>query len=292
MVRWNTMDRKVKLALAAAHMIKPGMGATLAGFILSSLLKIIGPRKSVARKNIELVYPGIPNSERDKLVAESYDNMVWTGLELLALHGSPQKVLDWFEAVEGKEHFDSALEKGRGVIGVSAHIGNWELGAAWIGQHANSAAIARAADSPFQRELIEELRSAENTLIIDKREPMTRAISHLRKNGFLAILSDQHGGGNGLMVPFMGQVTSTVAGAAVFAYFTHAPILPVSIVRIAPFRLKIVFEAPIEWEKGTDRDSTIEDITVKVNLALEKMIKRTPGQWLWQHKRFKDVICG
>ena len=62
--------------------------------------------------------------------------------------------------------------------------------------------------------------------------------------------------------------------------------------RIAPFRLKIVFEAPIEWEKGTDRDSTIEDITVKVNLALEKMIKRTPGQWLWQHKRFKDVICG
>ena len=129
-------------------------------------------------------------------------------------------------------------------------------------------------------------------MIIDKREPMTRAISHLRKNGFLAILSDQHGGGNGLMVPFMGQVTSTVAGAAVFAYFTHAPILPVSIVRIAPFRLKIVFEAPIEWEKGTDRDSTIEDITVKVNLALEKMIKRTPGQWLWQHKRFKDVICG
>ena len=85
MVRWNTMDRKVKLALAAAHMIKPGMGATLAGFILSSLLKIIGPRKSVARKNIELVYPGIPNSERDKLVAESYDNMVWTFLRFTAL---------------------------------------------------------------------------------------------------------------------------------------------------------------------------------------------------------------
>ncbi len=57
-------------------------------------------------------------------------------------------------------------------------------------------------------------------------------------------------------------------------------------------RFKLVINPPIKWEKGKDREATLRSLTAKVNLELEKIIRRAPEQYLWQHKRFKELFSG
>lgn len=276
--------------LKVTDLIKPGNTALFLARFFCWVLKTVGPRKEVAKKNIELVFPGISDDKRDEILAKSYENMVWTGIEFLALHGNPSAAGSWFVENKGVEHIDKALLEKRGVILLTAHIGNWEL-AAWAiaSRYGGVAAIARSSDSMFQRELIAELRDASGIKIIDKKEPMTRALGIIKKNGILGLLSDQHGGSEGIDVPFFGVETKTVTGIAVFAYLTGAAILPVNVTRVAPFKLKLEIEEPLKWEKKASRDDTIYDITKKTNEVLERMVRRYPEQWLWQHRRFREL---
>lgn len=283
------MDYRTELFLKFARFIKPGWRANITAGIMLPLVRLAGPRRRVAEGNIALVFPEKSPAERRKILLESYENMVWTCIETLAWQKDPSLVDEWTVEVEGRQYIDAALEKGKGAIIVSAHIGNWEHTAAWIGRNCRGVGIARHPDSRLQKEIIQALRTRTGLKILGKEEPMTRAIAVLRRNDTLGLLSDQHGGREGIKVPFFGQETSTVQGAAVFAYVTGSPIIPIQSCRLRPFRFKIMAEPPIKWEKGKDRDSTIRDITALVNEELEKMIRRAPGQWLWQHRRFREI---
>lgn len=270
--------------------IQPGWSANAAAATFLAILKTIKPRADVARQNIAIAFPGKSQQEREKILSESYENMIWTGLEFFAWQKNPACIKNWIVEVEGEHHLDAAREAGKGTIIMTPHLGNWELEAAWLAQyHGPITAIVRHSDSPFQKELIESLRRISGLKTMDKREPMTRAVGILKRNESLGILPDQHGGSEGIMVPFFGVETSTVAGPAVFAVLTKAPIISVQIIRLAPFRFKIIIDAPLEWTKGPDRDTTIRDLTITVNKQVEKMIKRAPGQWLWQHRRFREI---
>jgi KDO2-lipid IV(A) lauroyltransferase len=284
------MDWKVKLFLSFAKMIRPGWRANALFYFLFIPLRLIAPRKMVAQKNIELVFPDKTAEEKTKMLDESYRSMIWTGIEMLSWQKDPSLVDKWIVEIEGKEYMDEAFAGGKGVIVVSGHCGNWEHAAAWLGKNCKGVGVVRHSDDPFQKELIDTLRLTGGLRTLGKEEPMTRVISILKKNELIGLASDQHGGGDGIKVPFFGQMTSTFQGAAVFAWLTGAPILPYQSIRIEPFRFKLKIGPPIKWEKGNDREATLKELTTKVNLELEKMICRAPGQWLWQHKRFKEVF--
>ncbi len=287
-----SMDYWTNAFLKFAKTIQPGWSATVWASVLLSLLKLIGPRRRVAADNIALVFPEKSPTEKKKILTESYKSMVWTCLEMLAWQRDPALVDKWTVEVEGKQYIDDAFAKGRGIIAVSAHLGNWEHTAAWIGRNCRGVGIARHSDSLWQKKIIQALRTSTGLRILGKEEPMTKAIAVLRRNDTLGLLSDQHGGREGIKVPFFGQETSTVQGAAVFAYLTGAPIIPIQSYRLEPFHFKIILAPPIKYVKSADRKSTIRDITILVNRELEKMIRRAPGQWLWQHRRFREIIKG
>ncbi len=283
------MYKRVKAFLKFADAINPGVGANLIASSLIGALKLAAVRKDVALGNMRIVFPDKSEKELAALLAESYESMVWTGIELMSWHKDPSLINKWTVKAEGKEYLKKAFEKGKGIIAISGHLGNWEHAAAWMGYNYGGTGIARHSDSPVQKELISELRAVSGLKILGKEESMTKVISILRKNGIIGLLSDQHAENEGIKVPFFGQVTGTVVGAAVFAYLTGAPIIPVQSIRIAPFKFKIVIDAPVEWTKLADRDSTVRKTTEIVNKTLERMILRAPGQWLWQHRRFREL---
>lgn len=283
------MDWKIKAILAFARQIKPGWRANALASSLLLPLKLIKPRKEVALKNICIAFPELSREEKEKILMESYYNIIWTGVETFAQQRCPEIKETWIDETEGAEHFHDALAAGKGIIGLSGHIGNWELAASILASHVPITAIVRHPDNALYCELIEILRERSGIKTLDKREPMIRGVSVLRRNEVFGIMPDQHGGQEGIKAPFFGIETSTLPGPAVFAYLTGAPIIPIQIIRLEPFKFKIIIDPPLKWEKLEDKYSTILDITIKANKCIENMIRRAPGQWLWQHRRFREM---
>lgn len=279
---------KVRACMAFAKSIRPGWRANALAGLLIFILKLLGIRKKVALENIALCLPEKTRGEREKIVAESYESMVWTGVEMLAWQKDVSIVDRMLVEISGREYIDEALAAGRGAIIISAHIGSWEYAAAWIARHYPCHCVVRHSDSPFQRELIEEMRETSGLMTISKDASMKRVITVLRKNGVFGLLADQHGGDEGLLVPFFGRLTRTPAGPAAFSVLAGAPMIPFMARRLEPFKFSITVSPPMPRpDKNLSRDEAIADLTARMNREFEKMIIENPGQWLWQHRRFR-----
>lgn len=287
------LSLKMKAALKFIHSIKPGHRAELLAFVLTSVLKLAAPRKKVAEANIALVFPDKSEAERRQILNESYESMALTATELLTWQRDPSLIETFTEEVIGIEQIGEAFEKGRGIIFIGGHIGNWEHTGAWGARHARLVPIVRHNDSPFLKSLVSNLRGSSGMKVIGKDESMLKIISVLKKNMAIGIMPDQYGGnGKGsIKAPLFGYETGTAQGPAIFASLTGAPMLTIQTVRMSPFRFKLIIGGPIMWEKEGSKDGTLKEITAKVNGEIETMIKRVPGQWLWQHRRFRDVLC-
>ena len=279
------MDWKSALVGALSRFLRPGIRSKSIALPLTLLLRGVAPRRGVARQNYDIVLPLLSAEEKERMLSGTYSHLVWTALEFIMLQRDPAQVLEWTD-VEGEEY----LRESDGAILLTGHVGNWELTAAWIAQAGYPVTgIVRESDDPSERGLIHEMRSRVGVRSLSKSAPMTRAVSLLKRGELLGILPDQHGGRDGIEVPFFGVKTSTSPGAAVFAYLTRRPLIPVFSQRISPCRHKIRFGPPLEWEKLGSRDETVADITRKVNGVMEQMVLEAPDQWLAQHKRFKEV---
>jgi KDO2-lipid IV(A) lauroyltransferase len=281
----------VRAFMAFAKSIRPGWRAnTLAGLLIF-LLKALGIRKKVAQYNIQLCFPDKTPRERARIISGSYSSMVWTGVELLAWQKDPSLIDRMAAEVSGRSYIDEALAAGHGVIMFSAHIGSWEYGAAWLARNYHCQAVVRHSDSAFQRELIEEMREASGLVTISKDASMKRVITLLRHNGVFAVLADQHGGNEGIPVPFFGHTTSSAAGPAFFSMLTGAPMIPLLPRRIAPFKFSIEISKPLPApDKSLSRNEAAAELTASMNREYERMITEDPGQWLWQHRRFREEM--
>jgi KDO2-lipid IV(A) lauroyltransferase len=265
------------------RIVRPGFSASCAAAVFRRLLRICPIRKKVARRNLEIVLPGKTAEERDEIMWRTYDNLVWTGIEFTVLQRNPSEVLDWMD-VKNPE----ALDRDGGIL-VACHVGNWELAVAWAAQIGlKVTAIVRESADMAERGVIAEMRMNAGVRFISKAAPMTKALGVLKRNEFLAIMPDQHGGGEGVKAPLFGLETSTPRGAAVFAYLTKKPLIPVYTRRVAPFKHVMHFGGAIPWKDAGNRNETITDITRAVNREVESIIREAPDQWLAQHRRFRE----
>ncbi|GHV54758.1 lipid A biosynthesis acyltransferase [Synergistales bacterium] len=250
-------------------------------------MRKIGPRRSVAAKNLSIALPNESKESIAHLVDATYEHLVWTGLELIILQREPKQALLWVEA-ENAELLDELY--GKGAILMTPHVGSWELAGAWVAQRGcKVTVIARDPDDGEDRDLINGMRRRTGIMLLSRGGSMKPAISVLKRGEFLGILPDQHGGGEGISVPFFGIETSTSHGPAVFAYLTGRPIVPVLSRRLSPFRHKVKVCPPIEPGGYRSRDEAIFEMTRAVNKSVEQAILEAPGQWLAQHKRFKEM---
>lgn len=268
--------------------VRPGLRADALAAFLSGGLRLIGPRRKVALENLRLAYPESKEEWRRETLKKCYHHISWMVAEYLSLVRNPAQVLDWVTEVKGGEILDGLKKSGAGAIILAAHVGNWELLAAWLAQSGYPlTAVVRNPDDPDLAVLIEAYRSRMGIGTIEKHFVMKDAVRFAKKGGFLGLMPDQAWNSSGVRGPFFGRPCYTAGGPAAIAHLAGVPVVPVVSYRLAPFRHRVVISGPVPMTGGGDRNEAVRENTLRMNRAVEEMIRPCPEQWLWLHRRWK-----
>jgi Kdo2-lipid IVA lauroyltransferase/acyltransferase len=197
---------------------------------------------------------------------EAFDNFALSFTGFLRLGHAPRA--RWIGTVEvhGAEHLEAARASGRGVILLSAHLGNWELGAAWLAADGTPVhLVARPHASPWVERFYARRRRAWGVRLMPDRPLWRPAAVALRQREWVALMADR-----GTPERGTGRRASVCAWASVLARRTGALVLPAVIVRQPGGRHALHFERPLE-PSAVRADGFAE--------SLRRHLQRHPRQW-------------
>jgi KDO2-lipid IV(A) lauroyltransferase len=192
--------------------------------------------------------------------------------------------------IEGLQYFDRAYRAGKGVIGFSGHIGNFELMAAYLSLKGyRLSVVGREVYDPRLDRLLVENRESVGLENIPSSAGVKPILKALRAGKFLGALADQDSSRvRGVFVDFFGRPARTPVGPVLLSYKTDSPIFPMAIVRIAGNRYRIIIKPPVELTFSGNREKDVRDVTQTCTRVLESIIREYPDQWLWMHDRWRS----
>ena len=236
----------VATAIKGVHfLVKPGISANILAYLLYRLACTFGIRRNVALTNLGIAYPESDPSWRREVVKKLYFNLSLSVMEFLILTKNPKAVSKWVTKVEGEEHLENLSKSGRGAVLLTAHMGNWELLAAWLACKGYPlVAGVRDPNDVHVSKLLACYRKDLGVETIPKKSLLLKGAKLLKQGKFIGILADQDGGTDGIRVSFIGKVASTVGGPAALSLLTKAPVVPIVSYRIAPYEHEILVLPP------------------------------------------------
>ncbi|HLK59622.1 MAG TPA: lysophospholipid acyltransferase family protein [Chthonomonadaceae bacterium] len=249
--------------------------------------RIFGKGRRVAYKNLALVYgEEKTEAERRRMAREVFRHFGQWGTEFLKLPHMSRTAVDRLVTVAGEANLCAALEKGKGVLLVTGHFGNWEFMGRWLATHGYALnVVARDARDPAMTKLQREIREGNGATVLYRGNSARAVLQCLRKNEIVALLPDQNAAD--VFVPFLGQPTGTVDGPAVIHLKTSAPLLFSWCTRTPDDRFHLEFEPPVVIAPTGEREADIATVMTEINARLGAQIRRNPTQWLWLHDRWK-----
>jgi len=189
---------------------------------------------------------------------------------------------------EGVEHMRQALARGKGAILVTAHYGNWEMaGARLAAEGFDVAVVARDASDAQVASIINSSRAGVRLRVIG-RDNLKAMIAHLRGNGVLAILPDQHSNENPVRVTFLGRPAWCAKGPAMLALRTGCAVVPGFGFREPDGSLRGYVLEEIPLPETPEREQAVAELMQRINDVIGEQIMQHPEQWLWLHDRWKE----
>jgi Kdo2-lipid IVA lauroyltransferase/acyltransferase len=253
-----------------------------------------GVRREVVHRQVRAAFPGLAEPEVLRIARESYGNLGRTSIEMAVLPKfKPEDVIDQFEVIENWEIVQETVARGKGVLVVSGHLGNWELGGAYVAARGlRMEAVARRMQNPLFDQYLTETRTSVGVHVIHDADAVKRVPRVIRDGGVVGFLFDQGAAGlASTWVPFFGRYAKTPRGPAVFALRLNAPIVFACAVREPNGKYSMKFEE-IAVNRTGDLDRDVDAIVAAYTNALERWVRKYPEQYFWHHRRWKHQRPG
>ena len=282
----------IRFLMAIIENIPRDQALKLAGMIGEMAAIFDARERHLAEANLRRVYGDTWSETRIKLVArECFVMMARNAADVIRSRRWSDEDLAELVDVDGIEHFDNAMKKGKGVVGITGHIGNFELSAAWFAavKKAPISVIGRTLYDPRLDRLVIENRERFGAENIPSDSSAKKVYSVLKNGRMLGVLMDLDSKRvSGYFIPFFGKLAKTAAGPMVLGRKTGSPVVPLALFRTNEDRylMKILpaFEIPITDNKEED----VKQALLMCNRALEELINHDPTQWAWIHNRWKS----
>lgn len=261
--------------------------AELAGLTCGSL---VSRWRDVAESNLKLALPELDSAARRRIRRGVYRNLGRVVLALAKLPAWSERTIRQHIDFSGLENFRAAEARGSGVLLLTGHLGNWELGALAHGAVVGPISVmVRPIANPLVDRMVEARRSAHGNRVIAKRNSAREVLKTLSAGGTVGILADQNAlPEDAVFVEFLGRPAATHKGFAQLALRSGAAVVPAFARWNAASKRHVVEYGPeIEIVRSGVAERDIEINTQRFQRALEEQVRANPDQWLWLHRRWK-----
>jgi lauroyl/myristoyl acyltransferase len=223
-------------------------------------------------------------AERKAMVWRVWKSFTRGLFEAAALIDRPKEAIIAKVRVEGEEHLRHALARRKGVLALSAHLGNFALIGARLAAagYSFSVVVKHPGDEQFAQ-LITKYRAQVGIDTISakpRREAVRGILQALRENRIVLVIADEFKSGE-ITVEFMGQNLPAPRGPATLALRTGAVTLPMFATREPDGSIVLAIGCAIEAVQGDSLEETITATTALYTRHLEDIIRRYPDQWNW-----------
>ena len=243
--------------------------------------------RDVVRINLAKCFPEMDPAERERLVGQSLKDIGKSLTESACAWIWPaQRSIDLVREVEGLEVLKQALASGKGVVGITSHLGNWEVLNHFYCSQCKPIIFYRPPKLKAVDELLRKQRvQLGNRVAASTKEGILSVIKEVRKGGAVGIPADPEPAESaGIFVPFFATkaltskfVPNMLAGGKAVGVFLHALRLPDG------SGYKVILEAAPEAMYSTDTETSC----AAMSQVVERYVRAYPSQYMWSMKRFK-----
>lgn len=273
---------------------RPGARALAIG--VARLLYVLHSRlRRVGLRNLEIAFPQMSLSERERLLRAEFDNLGRLLAEFCLFPRYTRENVSRVAIYDGLENYRAAQARGKGVLFLTAHLGGWELGSFVHSLNGYPLReVVRPLDNRRLNRLVERYRTLHGNSTFDKQEFARGLLAAMRAGETVGVLMDTNmTPPQGVFVPFFGVPACTASGIARVALRTDAAVVPAFTIwdpQLGKYRIH--FEPALKLTRtGNDEADGVEN-TALFTRVIEEFIRRHPDQWLWVHRRWKTRPAG
>ena len=260
------------------------VGSALGDFVFYG----VRVRRKIVLKNLRTAFDAEKSEEEIRRIARAtYRNL---GRILVEVSRFPvlrrQNGLTEQVRIAHPEVMERMKRKGKGVVLVSGHFGNWEMLGATVARWGEFNVLALTQKNRRVDRLLNDYRGSMGVRPIPLGASVKVILQTLNRGEWVGFLSDQDAGQEGMFVDFFGVPSSTPPGPAAVALKRKIPLVMALIVREKGGRHRAVFEQI--WD-GEEQGQTVWSLTQAYTKRLESYIRKHPDHWFWLHRRWKST---
>lgn len=261
------------------------------GSLLGELVYLLDrTHRTIVRRNLHFAYPSWSERQIADVARRTFQNFGIALMETLQLAGMSRPELLSCCRLSGGDHMKRALDIGRGIILVSAHLGNWEIALQYLtcrfGQPIHLVV------KPFYPSLLDRrmnrLRTRFGNHIINKGQAFPAMLKALRGGGIVALMVDVSRRKQSVAVDFYGRRARSSHAAALLAARCDAPVLPAFSYRTGEGVLAIEVGPIISVQRSGNLRADLKRNMQMLTQVVETAVRRHPDQYLWMQRRWKD----
>jgi len=254
----------------------------LLGLFTFYVLKI---RRDVTMENLRnALGDEYGEKELQRIAVRAYVNIGKTFIEMLVIRKFAGHMLDMVDMPD-LHLLKRIIERGRGIIFVSCHFGNWEfIGASLVASGIPMIGVGKRQSNPYVDRLINRTREKLGMIVITHGASIKHLVGTLKRNEAIGLVSDQDAGRDGIFVDFFGRKASTPRGTAQLALKYKAPIVVLMTLRTGNGTYRNIIK-----EVKINNEDTVESVTQRYTKVMEDIIRQYPDQYFWMHRRWKTV---
>ncbi len=260
-----------------------------AGYMASFFFNYLPIRKQVVIDNLKKAFPEYSAEKINEVAYKCYYSFSLTLVEILLLPSLSDAQMLSLLRLKNPELFHLKYQENKGIVLLSAHFANWEIGAMMLSVLVSTPFYIAAKQ---QRNILvdnwlNKMRTRYSNVIVPLGVSIRNLVVTLKEKKVAALVADQRGPKDGPRIKFMGIETASFAGPAALAIKTGATMLYAIAVRREDLNYDIEF-VEISKENLPDKyEDKVIELTQRHYNYLENIVRKYPDQWFWMHKRWK-----